>query len=97
MASPRRFSEVRTAGASRPYQKHIFIKVPHDLFKFTTADENVVIVGMWEPFSERRPSGQDYRRPEGGSHIQGRIFMKVPHDLFKFTTADENGGPGGQE
>jgi len=28
------------------------MKVPHDLFKLTTADENVPLA--WEPISERR-------------------------------------------
>ena len=62
--------------------ERILIRVPHEVFNFTTGDKNTVITGMWEPFvrpptPQRQPSGQDYRRPEGGSHIQSCIFISL--------------------
>ncbi len=35
----------RSRQSATLHQNHIFIKVPHDLFKFTTADENAGLGG----------------------------------------------------
>ncbi len=67
---------------ARPSTKNrIFIRVPHDHFKLTTADENA---------GGPRGRGRDRARPS----TKNRILIRVPHDLFKLTTGDKNaGGP----
>ena len=81
MSGPRSRQVTAVTHRHSPSKPHFhFIEVPHVLFKFTTADENEGSIGeCGSRCPQRRLLRQEYRRPEGGSHIQNRIFIRVFH------------------